>query len=87
MLTESIYKNLGKHDKGGRQRSSGLSTSAIEIIAECKPEQLKSIYERYSIRYLMREIPAWEKLEKYDVAKVIKNIIEERKATSRRSKV
>jgi hypothetical protein len=34
----------------------------------------------------MREIPAWEKLEKYDVARIIKGIIEERKEASKRSK-
>lgn len=82
MLTDSIYKNLGKPDKDGRLRSLGLNTSAIEIIAGCKPDQLKEIYGRYNIRYLMREIFVWEKLEKHDVAKIIKSIIEERKRHS-----
>lgn len=86
MLTDSIYKNLGKPDKDQRQRSPGLSIKAIEIIAGCHPGQLKKIYEKYNIRYLMREIPAWEKLEKYDVAQTIKSIIEERKEASKRSK-
>ncbi|MFA6058852.1 MAG: hypothetical protein WC756_11690 [Taibaiella sp.] len=82
MLIDSIYKNLGKPGKDGRLQSIGLNTGAIEIIAGCKPDQFKKIYERYNIRYLMREISAWEKLEKYDVAKIIKSIIEERKELS-----
>jgi hypothetical protein len=64
-----------------------LSPSAIEIIAGCNPDQLKKIYERYSIRYLMREIAAWEKLGKYDVTKIIKSIVEERKEPSRKRKI
>jgi hypothetical protein len=80
MLTDSIYKNLGKPVKDQKNRIPGLSRSAIEVISKCDPDQLKKIYERYSIRYLMREISAWEKLGKHDVAKVIKSIIEGRKA-------
>jgi hypothetical protein len=80
MLTDSLYKNLGKAAKDQQNRISVLSKSAIEVISKCNPDQLKKIYERYSIRYLIREISAWEKLEKYDVAKVLKNIIERRKA-------
>lgn len=87
MLTDSIYKNLGKPDKDHRQRSLGLSTRTIEIIAGYQPDQLRKVYERYNIRYLMREIPAWEKLEKYDVARIIKGIIEERKETAKRNKI
>jgi hypothetical protein len=87
MLTDSIYKNLGKPVKDQRQRSSGLSTRTIEIIAGYEPDQLRKVYERYNIRYLMREIPAWEKLEKYDVAKTIKDIIGERKEASKRNKI
>jgi hypothetical protein len=79
MLTDSIYKNLGKPVKDQKNRMPGLSRSAIEVISKCDPDQLKKIYERYSIRYLMREISAWEKLGKHEVAKVIKNIIEGRK--------
>jgi hypothetical protein len=80
MLTDSIYKNLGKPAKDQKSRVPGLSKSAIEIISKYDPEQFKKLYARYSIRYLMREITAWEKLEKHDVAKVIKNIIVGRKA-------
>jgi hypothetical protein len=79
MLTDSIYKNLGKPVKDQKNRMPGLSRSAIEVISKCDPDQLKKIYERYSIRYLMREISAWEKLGKHEVAKVIKIIIEGRK--------
>lgn len=80
MLTDSIYKNLGKPAKDPKNRMPGLNRSAIEIISKYNPDQLKKMYERYSIRYLMREISAWEKLGKDDVAKVIKTIIEGRKA-------
>ena len=80
MLTDSIYKNLGKPAKGQKNRVPGLSKSAIEIISQYDPEQFKKLYERYSVRYLMREINAWEKLDKHNVAKVIKTIIEGRKA-------
>lgn len=79
MLTESLYKNLGKPAKDQKNRISVLSKSAIEIISKCNPDQLKKIYERYSVRYLIREIHAWEKLEKHDVATVLKSIIEGRK--------
>ena len=79
MLTDSIYKNLGKPAKGQKDRMPGLNKDTIEIISKCNPEQLKMIYERYNIRYLMREIPAWEKLGKQDVATAIKKIIEGRK--------
>jgi hypothetical protein len=79
MLTDSIYKNLGRPCKSHRQRSSVLNAGAIEIIAAYNTDQLKKIYERYNIRYLMREIPAWEKLGKHNVAQAVKNIIEERK--------
>lgn len=79
MLTDSIYKNLGKPAKEQKDRMSGLNRDTIEIISKCNPEQLKIIYERYTIRYLMREIPAWEKLGKDDVAAAIKNIIQGRK--------
>jgi hypothetical protein len=87
MLTDSFYKNAAKPDKERKCQSPGLSSSAIEIIAGCNPDQLRGIYEKYSIRYLMREIPAWEKLGKYDVATRIKNIIEERKNISRLDKL
>jgi hypothetical protein len=80
MLTDSIYKNLGKPAKDQKSRMPGLSRSAIEVISKCNPDQLKEIYERYNIRYLMREILAWEKLGKEHVAKIIKTIIEGRKA-------
>jgi hypothetical protein len=79
MLTDSLYKNLGKPAKDQKNRISGLSKSAIEVISKCNPDQLKKIYERYNIRYLMREIYAWEKLEKHDVAQILKSIIEGRK--------
>lgn len=79
MLTDSIYKNLGKPAKDQKDRVQGLNKDTIEIISKCNPEQLKMIYERYSIRYLMREIPAWEKLGKHNVATAIKKIIEGRK--------
>lgn len=87
MLTDSIYRNLGKHLKHEKQRSFGLSASAIEIIAGYGQQQLKTIYERYSIKYLMREITAWEKLGKTNVAGIIKSMIEERKEASRLSKL
>lgn len=80
MLTDSIYKNLGKPAKDQKNRVPGLNKSAIEIISKYDTEQLKKLYERYSVRYLMREINAWEKLGKREVAKVIKTIIEGRKA-------
>jgi hypothetical protein len=87
MLTDSIYRNLGKPVKHEKQKALGLNTSAIEIIAGYGHQQLKTIYERYSIKYLMREITAWEKLGKVDVAGVIKNMIEERKEISRLHKM
>lgn len=80
MLTDSIYKNLGKSAKDQKNRNQGLNKNTVEIISKCHPEQLKMIYERYSIRYLMREIGAWEKLGKHDVASAIRKIVEGRKA-------
>lgn len=79
MLTDSIYKNLGRSHKGDRKRLPGLQAGTIEIIAGYGPEQLKKIYERDSIHYLMREISAWKKLGKHTVVQTIKNIIKERK--------
>lgn len=82
MITDSI-KNSGSPDKGQGKRIPGLSNRTIEIIAGYKPDQLKKMYERYSIRYLMREVSAWVKLGKQEVAETIKSIIAERMEASR----
>lgn len=81
MLTDSIYK------KDRKCLSPGLNPSVIAIISGYESDQLKELYESYNIKYLMKEIYAWQKLGKYKVAEAIKHIIEERKETSRLIKV
>ena len=80
MLTDSIKKN-------GKRLSLGLNITTITIIAGYNADQLKDAYEKYNIRYLMREVIAWQKLGRYDVAETLKNIIQERKDTSRKNKM
>ena len=82
MLIDSREKNLERPANDIKNPASGLNKNTIEIISKCNPGQLKMMYERYSTRYLMREISAWEKLGKHNVAGVIKNIIEGRRTSA-----
>lgn len=81
MKPESIYRNYGKavRDKG-LPSFTLLGQDAIDMISNWNTDQIKEMYMDFGIRYLKKEVRAWDKVEKYDVSESINKIIDERNA-------
>lgn len=81
MKPESIYRNYGKavHDKG-LPSFTVLGPGAIEMISNWTPDQVKEMYMDFGIRYLKKEVRAWDKIEQYNISEIVSKIIDERNA-------
>jgi hypothetical protein len=78
---ESMYRNYGKavHTKG-LPSFTLLGSDAIEMISGWTADQIKEMYMDFGIRYLKKEVRAWDKVEKYNISEIISKIIDERNA-------
>jgi hypothetical protein len=74
-----MYRNYGKavHSKG-LPSFTLLGPDAIEMISSWTADQIKEMYMDFGIRYLKKEVRAWDKVEKYNVSEIISKIIDER---------
>jgi hypothetical protein len=77
MIAESIYKNYGKAVKQKHIASfTCLSSDAIDMISGWTVDQIKEVYVDFGIRYLKSEVRAWDKLGKYHISNVIREMIQ-----------
>ena len=59
-----------------------LGQGVIDMISNLSAEQVKEMYTDFGIRYLKKEVRAWDKIGKYHISEIITKIIEERNAVS-----
>lgn len=83
MKPESIYRNYGKAVRNKEHPSfTILGQGVIDMISNWTADQIKEMYMDFGIRYLKKEVRAWDKIGKYDISEIINKIIEERNAGS-----
>jgi hypothetical protein len=76
---ESIYRSYGKAVRDKEHPSfTILGQSVIDMISSLTADQVKEMYMDFGIRYLKKEVRAWDKIGKYHISEIISKIIEER---------
>ena len=76
-----MYRNYGKAvHKKGLPSFTLLGPDAMEMISSWTADQIKEMYMDFGIRYLKKEVRAWDKVEKYNISECISKIIDERNA-------